>query len=312
MSVVFKSLLSFVVFFVLSGAAPALAGFGVTPPFVRNTSLTRNSTYEQQILLVRSDPDTPLLASVIVDAPEIQSWIEIVEGYQFELPRGEQKVPMTVKIKVPKDADFKQYTGAIRVKTGSIENGEGRGSVNISLGAQIDIELNVIDREIKDFRVRKIDVPDLNEGHKLGWLFFPGRIAFKMLIENTGNVNISPSNVSFQIYDPTGAILLEDTNSKGRMEKIEPYATGDIVANLPTRLPAGPYLARYKVYNDNEVKQEGEVSLNILPYGTLQTAGFGFFGLSLAHKVSVLLPVFGLILLVLLIIQNRRQRRRLK
>jgi hypothetical protein len=45
------------VFFVSSGFYEASAGFGITPPYVRNTSLTRNSIYEQQILLVRGDPN---------------------------------------------------------------------------------------------------------------------------------------------------------------------------------------------------------------------------------------------------------------
>ncbi len=309
MRAILKSSLLLIAFFVMLGSESALAGFGVTPPFVRNTSLTRNSIYEQQILLVRADPDTPLQASITVDAPEIFDWIEIVEGESFELPRGEQKVPMTVRVTVPEDAEFKNYTGAIRIKTGAIEDGQGRGAVNISLGAQIDIELNVIDREILDFRVRKISASDLNEGHKLGWLFFPGKIPFNMMIENTGNVDNAPSRVEFQIYDSTGSVLLEETKNKGRVRKIKPYATEDVTANIPTRLPAGAYLARYKIYNGDEIKQEGDVSLSILPYGTLQTAGFGFSGLSLPHKLSVLLPVFGLIILVLLFIQSRRQRR---
>jgi len=287
-----------------------LAGFGVTPPFVRNTSLTRNSIYEQQILLVRADPTSPLQASVIIDAPEINDWIEIVEGTSFVLPKGEQKVPMTVRITVPEDADFKEYTGAIRVKTGSIDEGEGRGAVNISLGAQIDVDLNVIDKKIFDFRVRKIAVSDLNEGHAFGWLFFPGKIPFSMMIENTGNVDNAPSKVVMQLYDSTGSVLLEETQNIGRVKKIKPYATEEVVANVPTRLPAGSYLARYKVYNGDEVKQEGEVSVNVLPYGTLQTAGFGFSGLSLPHKVSVLLPIFGLMILALMLVQSRRQRRR--
>ncbi len=58
----------------------AHASFGITPPYVRNTSLTRNSTYEQQILLVRGNPNEPLKAEIVVDAPEIASWIEVIDG----------------------------------------------------------------------------------------------------------------------------------------------------------------------------------------------------------------------------------------
>lgn len=305
-----KSLCIAILLFVILGADLALAGFGVTPPYVRNTSLTRNSTYEQQILLVRGDPDQALKATVVIDAPEIYDWIEIVEGTEFELPRGAQKVPMTVRVRVPDDAAFKNYTGAIRIKTGAADDQVASGAVNISLGAQVDIDLNVIDKEIKDFRIRKIDISDLNEGRKLGWLYFPGKIRFGMLLENTGNIDVAPSRVQFTIFDATGNILLEDTQNKGRITKVAPYATEEITAELPTRLPAGTYVARYKVFNDDEIKQEGEVNLNILPYGTLQVAGYGFFGLSLPHQISIVLPILAVLALLVFTVHSVRDRRK--
>ena len=106
-----------VIIYFAFGSLVASASFGITPPYVRNTSLTRNSTYEQQILLVRGDPNTPLNAQIVIDAPEIQDWIEIVEGTTILLPRGEQKVPMTVRIKVPSDAKYQEYEGKIRIRT---------------------------------------------------------------------------------------------------------------------------------------------------------------------------------------------------
>ncbi len=291
------------------GAPFALAGFGVTPPYVRNTSLTRNSTYEQQILLVRGDPAFPLKATVIVDAPEILTWIEIVEGTEFELPKGEQKVPMTVRIKVPKDAEFKNYTGAIRVKTGASNDAVASGAVNISLGAQIDIELDVIDKEIKDFRIQKIGISDLNAGHKFAWLYFPGKINFNMLVENIGNVDVAPSKVTFSIFDATGNVLLEDIKNKGSIKEVAPYGAEQVTASLPTRLPPGTYIARYKIFNDDDIKQEGEVNVNVLPYGTLQVAGFGFIGLSLAHQISVILPILALLSIIIFTIYTVKERR---
>lgn len=299
-----------VILYLAFGTLTAYASFGITPPYVRNTSLTRNSTYEQQILLVRGDPNMPLNAQIVVDAPEIQDWIEIVEGTTILLPRGEQKVPMTVRIKVPADADYREYEGKIRIRTQPTNDQVAEGVVSISLGAQVDINLNVIDRVIEDFRVRKIDVSDLDAGHKFGWLFFPGKINFTMSLENTGNVNIAPSKVQFRIYDRTGAVLLEETKHTGKLKKIAPYATEDVVANLPTRLPAGSYMARYAIYNNEEIKQEGELNLSILPYGTLQTAGYGFGGLSIPHKISVLLPLFAFIIIVLYAIYYRRKGRK--
>lgn len=130
-----------------------------------------------------------------------------------------------------------------------------------------------------------------------------------MLLENTGNIDVSPSRVEFKIYDATGNVLLEETRNKGKIKKVKPYDTQEIFAELPTRLPAGTYIARYQIFNDDEIKQEGEVNLNVLPYGTLQVAGFGFMGLSLAHQVSVILPLLALLALILYITYVRRTKK---
>jgi len=96
---------------------------------------------------------------------------------------------------------------------------------------------------------------------------------------------------------------------------VKPYGQQEVLAELPTRLPAGNYLARYEVWNDEEIKQEGEVNLNVVAYGTLQTAGFGFAGLSIPHKVSIILPILATLAFVVFIahtVRSRRVRRRHK
>lgn len=274
----------------------ASAGFGITPPYVTNSSLTRNSIYEQTILLVRSDPSVPLKAQISIDTPGITDWFTIVEGTEFLLPPGEAKVPMTVRVTVPKDADFKNYLGKIRIKTTAADtDSAGAGSVSISLGAQVDVDLTVIDKIIKDFRVRKIGISDLNEGHKFWWLYFPGKIRFEIMLENTGNVDAAPSEVLFRIYDISGQVLFEETKNTNNIKTVSPFKTDTVLAELPTRLPSGSYLARYQIKNGDDIKQEGEINISILPYGTLQVAGYGFMGLSLAHKLSLLLPLFALL-----------------
>jgi hypothetical protein len=288
----------------------ALAGFGITPPYVTNASLTRNSAYEQVIYLVRSDPTTDLKATVSIDVPGINEWFSVVEGSEFILPRGEQKVPMTVRVVVPDDADFSKYKGNIRIKTGAPDDSVASAGVNISLGAQIDVDLEVIDKEIVDFKVRKIGISDLNEGHKVGWLYFPGKIRFEMFIENTGNVPVAPSDVVFRIYDKSGKILLEETHMKGPIDKVAPFVTGTVFAELPTRLPQGSYLARFEIMNNEEIKLSGEVNMSVLPYGTLQTAGFGFGGLSIPHKLSVIVPILFIILMGLMVVSRTVSRLR--
>jgi hypothetical protein len=294
------------IFFVLVHSVHA--GFGVTPPYVTNTSLTRNSVYDQTIFLVRSDPTTDLKATISIDVPGVDEWFTIKEGTEFILPKGEQKVPMTVHVAVPDDADFKQYKGNIRIKTGAPDDQVAGGAVSISLGAQIDVDISVIDKQIEDFKVRKIGITDLNEGHKVGWLYFPGKIIFEMLIENTGNVPIAPSDVVFKIYDKSGVALLEETHKKGSIKEVNPFMTETVFAELPSKLPSGSYLGRFEIYNGDEVKLSGEVNLSILPFGTLQTAGFGFSGLSFVHKLSVIVPILFIFISCFLIFVRVRRR----
>ncbi len=298
---------SIVAFFML--AHTSYAGFGVTPPYVTNESLTRNSVYEQTIYLVRSDPATDLKATVSIDVPGVNDWFSIDRGREFILPAGEQKVAMIVRVAVPDDAEYKLYKGNVRIKTGAPDDAVASGAVSISLGAQLDVNINVIDKKIKDFKIRKIGVSDLNEGHKFWWLYFPGKINFEMLLENIGNVEISPSDVVFRIYDRTGNVLLEETHKIGKIKTIKPFITDTVYAELPTRLPSGSYLARFEIMNETDVKLSGEVNLSILPYGTLQTAGFGFVGLSLAHKLSIIIPILFIFAVPLIIYIRIRKRR---
>jgi hypothetical protein len=281
------------------------AGFGITPPYVKNSSLTRNSVYEQTIFLVRSDPVEDLKVEVFTDVPGINDWFTIDKGNEFLMPRGEVKVPMTVKVLVPDDAEFENYRGGIRIRTSSLQD-SASGAVSIALGAQIDVDITIIDKEIFDFRVRKIAISDLNAGHKVGWLYFPGKIQFGVTIENTGNIDVAPTKVEFAIYDGTGKTLLEETENLNKIDKVPPFHTEEVFAELPTKLGAGTYIARYKIYNGEEVKQEGEVSLSIVPYGTLAAAGFGFSGLSLAHKTTIIGPIVLIILLLLFIVRRRK------
>ena len=299
--------LALAVFFIATQTT--FAGFGVTPPYVSNVSLTRNSVYEQTIFLVRSDPTTDLKATITIDVPGVNEWFSITEGQEFLLPKGEQKVPMTVKVVVPDDADYKQYKGNVRIKTGAPDGIVAGGAVSISLGAQIDVDITVIDKKIRDFKVRKIGISDLNEGHKLGWLYFPGKIRFEMFIENIGNVPVSPTDVVFRIYDKSGNVLLEETHHKGKITEVDPFMTETVYAELPTKLPSGSYLARFEIKNDETVKLQGEVNLSILPYGTLQTAGFGFMGLSLPHKLSIIIPIIFVFLASMIVFLRVRRKR---
>jgi len=293
----------------------AHAGFGITPPYVRNDKLTQGSTYTQEIILVRGDPVEDLKAEVTINVPGIEGWISIDKGNEFLLPAGAKQVPMQVTVRVPSNAAYERYQGNIRVRTLSPDPASG---VSIALGAQIDVDLRVVD-EIRDFEVKRVQMSEAEEPTRLWWLEFPGRIQFSMGIENTGNAPVAPSRVQLDVYDRKGNVVLETTYNTNEIEEVLPFETREVYAFLPTRLPPGAYLVKYSIFRyEDDVKRTGELTLSILPSGTLSSyVGYGFEGLSMQDKMTIFVPV-GVVLLLLLITisiftarkKNAKKRRR--
>lgn len=290
-------------------AQTAMAGFGITPPYVRNDRLTQGSTYTQKIILVRGDPVEDLKAEITISVPGIEDWFTVDKGLEFLLPKGERQVPINITVNVPSDAPLERYQGAIRIRTSSLESATG---VAIALGAQIDVDLRVVD-EILDFDVRRVQMSEAEEPRRVWWLDYPGKITFTMSIANTGNGWVAPSRVEFSVYDKRGTTLLEEIVNSNTLNKIKPFETGDVVAHMPTRLPPGAYLVKYKIiHREDEVKREGELTLSVLPKGTLAAyAGYGFEGLSTADKATILGPVVVVLVAVLAAgtISARRRRK---
>ncbi len=292
----------------------AFAGFGITPPYVRNDRLTQGSTFTQDIILVRGDPVEDLKAEITLMTPGIEDWITIDRGTEFLLPKGEKQVPMRVTVRVPNDAAYERYQGSIRVRTVSPDPASG---VSIALGAQIDVDIRVVD-EIRDFEVKRVKLSEAEEPTRFWWLEFPGKMTFTMGIENTGNAPTAPSRVQFDIYDKRGNKVLETSVNTNEIEQVRAFETREVAAYLPTRLPPGAYFVRYSVYQfDDEVKRDGELTLSVLPKGTVVGyEGYGLEGLSFGDKLSLIVPV-ALLTVVLLVTagvlmlrgKNRRKRK---
>jgi len=275
----------------------ARAGFGISPPYVRNENLTQGSHFEQKIILVRDKPDEDWEAELIFNVPEANDWFSVDKGTKFILPKGEKQTPIIFSVDVPPKAKFKRYKGFIRVKTAPLKVQE-LGTVAITLGGQIDVDLNVT-KEIFDFKVKGIKVSDLEEGHKWLFLYFPGIIRFSIQIENIGNIDAVPSKVHFDIYDSKEKKLLESVETKKFDKKVKPFETEWVLAKLPTRLKPGSYWAQYKIYKKEEVVSQGKIHLSILPKGSIPGyQGAGLLDLSLKDKFEIVLIV--LVILVAL------------
>ncbi len=263
---------------VLAWANTTRAGFGISPPYVRNDSLTTGSHYEQKIVLVRGDPIEDLKAEISIDVPKAGDWISIDKGEEFILPKGETQVPMVVSVDVPKNAKYENYKGFIRIVTSSLKPLE-KGSVTIALGARIDVDLTVAEIIIFNFDVLAVGLPDLEEGWKFWKIKLPGRIKAKIKIANTGNVEAAPTRVHLDIYDINCKDLLESSDDT-RFKKVKSFETKEIFAGFKTKLEIGAYCGEIKIFKHDEIIKEQKVFFNILERGGLSEAPGGFLGLN--------------------------------
>lgn len=297
--------------FIFSQTNIVLAGFGITPPYVKNDRLTRDSSFQQKITLVRADPIDDLKAEITLNVPGINEWFSIDKGKEFILAKGAKQVPIIITVNVPKDAKYDDYEGSIRIRTSPIETSEG-GGVSIALGAQIDVDISVVDK-VYDFNIRKVKMADLEEGHKKWGLFFPGRIRFFMTTENTGNIEFGPTKVRLDIYDSKEENLLETIENRGKIKRIEPFAIEEIIANFATRLKAGRYTAKYTIFNNDKIAQQGDINLSISALGSISGyKGYGFMALSFGDKAKVIGVIVGMIALLYVLARVVKMRSKRK
>jgi len=242
---------------------PALAGFGISPPYVNNDNLSRGSYYEQKIVLVRGDPTEDWNATLAIDVPDANGWITIDKGNNFILPTGVTQVPIIVSVRVPQDAAYGNYKGSIHIRTMPVATPE-QGVVSIALGAQIDVNLRVSRAKIFDFALHNINLEDASASFK-DWLGFtvPAKVLVNMQIENKGNYSSAPTKLLLNISRP-GQSTVYKTVSTTHLTKIEPFGIEWISANLPVDLAAGSYSVEYQLFKNQSVVYRGTLDLSVM------------------------------------------------
>ncbi|MCX6737703.1 MAG: hypothetical protein NTX26_03165 [Candidatus Parcubacteria bacterium] len=289
----------------------ALAGFGISPPYITNDNLAKGSVYEKKITIVRGDPLEDLKAVITINVPGASEWISIDKGNEFILPKGEQQVPIIIRIQVPQNADYGSHRGNIRIKTSSVAPIK-EGAVTISLGAQIDVNLNVSKTKIFDFIVRSVSPKDTEEGYKKFGFYFPTKISFALRLENLGNIKARPTKIILDIYDSSKTYLLETVEAKD-MGSVKPFENNIISADFLTKLPAGSYYGHFRIYKNDEIAQggEGEVHLSVVSKGSIPNyQGANIFDLSTKEQIIILSAIILLFTVVFFVVFKIVRRRK--
>ena len=125
----------------ISAIPHAEAGFGVSPPLIKEDRLVRGITFERVIYLVQGNPDREVPIEVTVDS-DIKDWISFPQGMPITIPQGVQQFPLVVKVEVPESAELGIYSGNIRI-TAVPNRADESGEVAIALGGLVKLDLTV-------------------------------------------------------------------------------------------------------------------------------------------------------------------------
>lgn len=281
----------FLILFGLLFASLTLAGFGVAPSQFTNSNLGRGSEYEEKFILVRGDPQKDFKAVIVIKVAGAEDWISIDKGNEFLLPKGQKNVPMMVKVKVPENAKPGKYYGGIQITALPTEPPES-GTVAINMGVQIDVNLGVSNKEISDLKVRSVKTDDARAGEDY---------KFWMEIENKGNFKDAPDKLTFDVYDSAKKSFVEKDETKKVNEKIEPFKTKMVYAEVNNDLSAGSYLLKYKIYKDDKTINEGEAPLSVLPGEAKKgIVKFKAFGKNIELKISVIISSAVVLIIIVL------------
>lgn len=236
---------------------PVLA-LGISPPWVINHDLLRGSHFEKIVHINQGAPKEPLSAKVdITEVPsEFKDWITIQPGLEFTVPVV-QLFPVTVSIDVPPDAELKDYKGKIRITL--LPEKKAGVQVTVGMAVGIDLDLKVVEKEVRLFNVALWGVKPMEEG-------WPVKIGFT--IENKGNVEVLPFKARVEVYDEKRLKLFgsgEDT----KLEGVAAFTRGEIIGEFPIKLAEGFYWAKVKLYKDETEAIDYEGPFPVLRKGAL-------------------------------------------
>lgn len=243
-----------VIIFLGIGANVAYAGFGISPPSVTNKSLLPGSSYEQTVYIVRSNPDETLLVKTMVDAGNINSWITIQNGNEFEIPSGIQQFPMKVLVNVPFDAQVGEYKGAINLLTSSKTATEQSAPVKVNFGADVSINLQVGNSELIDYNIQGLNIKDTERNSP---------IILIVKVQNKGNTSVGPTKVNVEFYDIYHSKKIWE-GQKDISEKVSPFSVRDISIELPSNLELGQYWADVEFFDGEESINKNKIVFTII------------------------------------------------
>lgn len=220
----------------------ALAGFGVSPPTIREENAVPGAEFTRTIYLVQGNPTVPVTINATIESEDMRSWVTIADGSTFTIPAGVQQYPLAVTVRVPADTAFGVYRGFLRVSTVPEARTED-GQVAIALGGRVDMTVTVGDNVVEEYEVTQLSILDI-----------PPKIdpLVEATVANTGNVPAAPDSASFELFDKFGEIRLGFAQVDFAATPTPPFSENTYYLSFPLDLviAEGEYWGHVKLYTE--------------------------------------------------------------
>jgi len=290
----FPTLLLFAFF-----ATPVLADLGLSPSDWAEPSAMPGQEIKKVFFLSRSDASEDLNFTTKING-EIANWLTIENGSTFKIPKGEQQYPVSITLKVPKDAAVKQYKGEIRLSSSS--GAPQGGQIGVVLGALIRIDLTVSNKPFINYNIFQIEAPVQESGEN---------VEIVLNINNEGNVEAKPTKVEINIFNKfySAKLTSQTIEDFSKIKGVPAFSQGKISLNIPFHLEPEQYWADIVVYQDDKVLKTDHLTFEVVKAGTLKkNILVGLQGVSSwILWAGVALLVVVIIVIVIVIVAKKRK-----
>ncbi len=216
---------------------PAASAFGIG---VNKASLSFDDVlqagYAQDRVMVTTDSEAPVSGTYQLEG-DIAPWVRIMPNATNFTFSHDKPYAMTVIVEPPPDARLQNYTGGVRILTGTVaRTGGGKIGTSTRAALLIRLGLGITGTEHLECRAGGIQIKSTEIGQP-----------FELVasVANKGNVRISP-DFTIAVYDQYQERLVKNITVPGSQE-ILPTVTADFLKQVQQDLPVGQYWARVDV-----------------------------------------------------------------
>jgi len=247
-----KKIIFYLLLLIILGKATSADSIsvGISPPRIYESSLLQGSHFEKLIFLSKSITNEDL--DVVIETEgEVGRWISVDKGKNFIFPKEDQSIPLIFSIDVPLDAELGSYENKININIKPRSNDIG---ISTQVVLPIDVKIGVTDREVIDYSINQIKIPNVEDGSPIKIL---------LTIDNKGNTEAKPSRIDVILMDKFKEKRLQITNHAFN-GYIPPFTKQEIVMEVPHSLDPEQYWAYISIYDEDVIVKEDNVIFDIL------------------------------------------------